>query len=121
MYITQKRRVDQKLWNTLDEHLLTFVEHGVMLAVSGGPDSRALLEAVASWPRRHRGRFLVVAIDHGVRKESSEEARLVTLRAKRLGFDAEVVPLRDVTSYSEADLRKKRYEIFSALALEKIS
>src|SRR5215217_1960023 len=56
----------------------------VALAVSGGPDSTALLWLAARWRKRlKRGpKLIAVTIDHGLRKESAREAlavkRLVT-------------------------------------------
>src|ERR1700760_1273223 len=54
----------------------------VVLAVSGGPDSVALMWLTARWRRApSRGpRFVAVTVDHGLRAESAREA----LEVKRL-------------------------------------
>src|SRR5437868_7376569 len=59
----------------------------LVLAVSGGPDSTALLWLAARWrARRKRGPKLVaVTIDHGLRPESAREARDVGRLAHKLG------------------------------------
>ena len=59
----------------------------LVLAVSGGPDSTALLMLAARWRRaRKRGpKLLAVTIDHGLRRESAREARAVKRLARRLG------------------------------------
>ena len=49
---TEKRRALQPLWNTFDEHLKPHENRGLLLAVSGGPDSLALLESFVRWPNR---------------------------------------------------------------------
>jgi tRNA(Ile)-lysidine synthase len=60
----------------------------LVLAVSGGPDSVALMWLVARWRKGFaRGpRLLAVTIDHGLRKEASREAGEV----KRLAHSLEI-------------------------------
>lgn len=59
----------------------------LVLAVSGGPDSTALLVLAARWRKaRKRGpKLLAVTVDHGLRKEAAGEARQVARLAKKLG------------------------------------
>jgi tRNA(Ile)-lysidine synthase len=59
----------------------------LVLAVSGGPDSTALLVLAARWRAAlKRGpRLLAVTIDHGLRPGSAGEARSVKRLATRLG------------------------------------
>lgn len=61
----------------------------LVLAVSGGPDSSALLWLAARWRgRTNRGpRLLAVTVDHGLRPESGREARAVKRLAATLGVD----------------------------------
>jgi tRNA(Ile)-lysidine synthase len=58
----------------------------VILAVSGGPDSTALLSLAARWrANRKNGPVLVAAtIDHRLRREAKKEAAMVARLAKRL-------------------------------------
>ncbi|MPZ56679.1 MAG: tRNA lysidine(34) synthetase TilS [Rhizobiales bacterium] len=60
---------------------------GVVLAVSGGPDSTALLVLAARWRRSlSRGpALLAVTVDHGLRPESRAEAEAVKRLAKQCG------------------------------------
>ncbi len=113
---TQTQRALRKLWRGFDEVLWPFVSEGLLLAISGGPDSRALLEAIALWPERARGKIVVASIDHGLRKESFYEARLVALRAKRLGFTSIYEHIYPLSFGNEADLRKRRYEMLASIA-----
>jgi tRNA(Ile)-lysidine synthase len=63
-------------------------EQAIVLAVSGGPDSMALMWLAAQWRKRlKRGPKLVaVTIDHGLRKEAAAEARAVKKLATSLGI-----------------------------------
>ena len=54
------------------------------MAVSGGPDSTALMVLIAGW--RERPPVLVVSIDHGLRPEAADEVRIVGENAARLGL-----------------------------------
>lgn len=60
----------------------------LVLAVSGGPDSTALMWLAARWRRRQRrGPALVaVTVDHGLRPEARREAAAVKRLARRLGI-----------------------------------
>jgi tRNA(Ile)-lysidine synthase len=61
----------------------------LVVAVSGGPDSVALLWLMARWQAARAGRpqLVAVTVDHGLRPEAAAEARLV----KRLAGDLGVV------------------------------
>jgi len=61
----------------------------LVLAVSGGPDSVALMWLAARWRKgfSRAPRLIAVTIDHGLRKESSREAREVKRLAHRLGIE----------------------------------
>ncbi len=105
---TKTRRLLQPIWNAFDSYLGPFSEKGVVLCVSGGSDSRALMEAVALWPRRFAN-IQVVSVDHGTRPEALAESLAVCARARVLGFDAQQISLEPGKN-DEASLRKRRYE-----------
>jgi len=60
----------------------------LVLAVSGGPDSTALMLLAARWRQSFaRGPTLTaVTVDHGLRPESKNEARAVAKLARKLGI-----------------------------------
>ncbi|EYD77935.1 tRNA(Ile)-lysidine synthetase [Rubellimicrobium mesophilum DSM 19309] len=60
----------------------------VAIAVSGGGDSMALLHATAAVARRA---VLAVTVDHGLRPEAAEEARLVGRACEALGVPHETL------------------------------
>ncbi len=58
----------------------------VLLAVSGGPDSMALMLLVQSLPHTAAKDVAVATVDHGLRPESREEAEFVAETAAQLGL-----------------------------------
>ena len=62
---------------------------GLAVAVSGGPDSTALLWLMARWHRalksKHKPALMALTVDHRLRPESAGEARAVAALARRLG------------------------------------
>lgn len=61
----------------------------VVLAVSGGPDSVALMWLAARWRAglKRGPRLIAVTVDHGLRKEAAHEARDVKRLARTLGIE----------------------------------
>ena len=49
----------------------------VAVGVSGGPDSLALVLLADRWARQRGGQVWALTVDHGLRPESAEEARIV--------------------------------------------
>jgi tRNA(Ile)-lysidine synthase len=93
-------------------------EH-LLVAVSGGPDSTALLAALAELAPARAFRITAACIDHGLRAESAAEAAAVVQLGARLGVPvvtrgAPVVP----GSGLEARARRTRYRALAALAAE---
>lgn len=62
---------------------------GLILAVSGGADSTALMALVARWSPRPP--VLVVSVDHGVRSEAAAEVRQVAANAAQLGLAVRIM------------------------------
>ena len=88
----------------------------VVLAVSGGPDSMALLALAAEW-RARRGSLLpvisIATVDHGLRPESVAEAEFVGCEARRLGLAHTVLRWdgeKPSTGLAEA-ARRARYRL----------
>jgi tRNA(Ile)-lysidine synthetase-like protein len=115
---TQQRRALQKLFNAFESYLSPHLSSGIVLAISGGPDSRALLEALARWPQRNFGNFVVFSLDHGLRPESRGESDYIAMRAQRLGFKVQKETLLNLNDAHEALLRQKRYELLQYCARE---
>ena len=92
----------------------------LIIAVSGGPDSTALLVLAARWRAAHkRGpTLLAVTVDHGLREESAREARAVKRLAGRLGVRHRTLRwtgTKPATGLQEA-ARTVRYRLLAAAA-----
>lgn len=106
---TSARRALQPLFNAFDAVPRTAFARGVVLAVSGGPDSRALLEAFVRWPNKPADLVVVVVcVDHGQRPSAANEAAAVVARATALGVVGEAQAVH-VAHSDEATLRRARY------------
>jgi len=92
----------------------------IILAVSGGADSTALMVLARRWRRRlARGPQLIAAtVDHGLRRGSRAEAKAVGALARRLGLRHEVLPWRGEKPRTgiEAAARAARYRLLGRLA-----
>jgi len=62
--------------------------HALILAVSGGPDSTALLVLAARWAKRRKRapKLIAVTVDHGLRAAARREAAAVKRLARSLGL-----------------------------------
>lgn len=82
------RTADQIVGDNEADALFSGLEklRGLILAVSGGPDSTALLVLAARWVKRRKRapKLLAVTIDHALRAEAAREAAAVKHLARRL-------------------------------------
>jgi tRNA(Ile)-lysidine synthase len=92
----------------------------VLVAVSGGPDSTALLAALAAVAPERRLRLTAAAIDHGLRGgEGAAECAGVGALARRLGIGfATRVAAVEPGPGLEARARTARYQALVAMAAE---
>ena len=93
---------------------------GLVLAVSGGPDSTALLLLAARWARRLKRapKLIAVTIDHGLRPEAAREAAMVKRLARRLGVAHRTLHWRGRKPQSglQEAARYARYELLAEVA-----
>jgi tRNA(Ile)-lysidine synthase len=61
------------------------------VAVSGGRDSLALALLAHEWAVAHGGRVLALIVDHGLRRESADEARATRARLASHGIGSEIL------------------------------
>lgn len=105
----------------LDQVVKTFLQKywdnvsPILIAYSGGPDSKALLYACHQWVKSS---LHIAHVDHGWRKESKEEATLLQKEAQELGIPFHAIRLDRLTTEEEA--RTLRLQFFASLK-DKIS
>ena len=92
----------------------------LVLAVSGGPDSPALLMLMARWrgALKRGPKLIAVTVDHGLRPASAGEARAVKEFARRLGVPHRTVRWlgkKPASGLQEA-ARAARYRLLAAAA-----
>jgi tRNA(Ile)-lysidine synthase len=93
---------------------------GLILAVSGGPDSTALLLLAARWAERlERGpKLTAITVDHGLRADAAGEAAAVKRLARRLGVAHRTLRWegRKPTSGLQQAARQARYRLLAHAA-----
>ena len=86
------------------------------IAVSGGPDSLALLLLAAA---ARPGMVEAATVDHGLRRESRNEARFVASVCARLGVTHHLLHAKVAAGASlQAQARTARYRVLGAWAIE---
>lgn len=86
------------------------------VALSGGPDSLALLFLAARWAKRRKCRRLVAfTVDHGLRPESAKEARRAARMASSLGVAHRILKWKGEKPKSgiQAAAREARYALLA--------
>jgi tRNA(Ile)-lysidine synthase len=96
---------------------LTSGKGSLLLAISGGPDSLAmLLLANAALP----GRCDAATIDHGLRPEAADEAEFVAALCRNLGMRHQILrPEKPIVGSLQAEARASRYTLLTAHAAQK--
>ncbi|MGH1418724.1 MAG: tRNA lysidine(34) synthetase TilS [Hyphomicrobiaceae bacterium] len=100
---------------------------GLVIAVSGGADSMALLHLLAQWraqlftqERAPAPVFVVATVDHGMRPEAKDEALFVAQCAMALGLDHETVEWSEEkpTSGLQDGARVARYRLLEEVGVK---
>ena len=118
------RTADQIVGDNEADALFSGLEklRGLILAVSGGPDSTALLVLAARWAKRRKRapKLFAVTIDHALRAEAAREAAAVKRLAHRLGVPHRTMRWRGGKPKSglQEAARIARYRLLAQVAAE---
>ncbi len=92
-----------------------FENRKAALAVSGGPDSMALMHLAARFAAQQDQdiELVVLTVDHGLREEAAEEVKLVAREAKALGLECHILKPEAFapTSRIQESARDLRYHL----------
>ena len=84
------------------------------VAVSGGPDSLALVALSKAYSNLKKTKFSYVLVDHNIRKNSSKEAKQVKNLLKKHQINLIIIlNKKKITSNIQSLARNTRYEILS--------
>jgi tRNA(Ile)-lysidine synthase len=99
-----------------------FESHPIIaVAVSGGPDSLALLLLIDRWTRERGGSAFALTVDHGLRPDSVPEAAQVGVWAKARGIPHAVLPWAGEKPRSgiQDAARQARYRLLAEACAER--
>jgi len=117
------KKTEQQVRQTIDDHFLFDGVIHVVVGVSAGPDSTALLAMLIEMSSGYGVTPIAVYVDHGLRpSEARDEAMFVRQIAQKLGVVSEVMTV-NVKEYAKAEklslehaARDLRYEALRTVA-----
>lgn len=110
-------RVRRSVANAVDRRGVLVREEAVVVACSGGPDSSALVDALARLAPPRRWRLTVAHVDHGLRPASAGEAEAVSALAAERGLRFHSLRVEVGAGGSLQDrARQARHDALRALA-----
>lgn len=112
----------QNVKKAVQEHDLLRPDSSVLVALSGGPDSVALLDLLVRLGRSMRLRIAAVHINHGIRAAASSDERFCERLCEKIGVELTVIR-EDIPALArrrkrglEETARDFRYGVFDMLA-----
>ena len=93
----------------------SFKKKKYLVAVSGGPDSLALVALTKSYTFCKKTKFYYLLVDHNIRKNSSQEAKKVKKLLKKEYLNLKVLlNKKKITRNIQAEARNVRYNILKS-------
>ena len=95
--------------------LNTLKKNKYVVAVSGGPDSLALVALTKAYNFFQKTSFYYVLIDHGIRKNSNQEAQKVKKLLKKKDINLKIfLNKKKIIKNIQAEARNTRYDILTS-------
>jgi len=87
----------------------------VAVAVSGGPDSMSLLFLVNAFIKYKKGKLMALIVDHRIRKNSKEEAKLISTYLDKNHINSQTLTVKKdkVRKKSMNEARDNRYNLLT--------
>ncbi len=117
-----RRRILETVKRTIADYKMVVSGNAVLVGVSGGPDSVALLHILQNLTSEYGLRLAVAHLNHGLRKEADDEANFVATLSAGLGLACyikkeDVFRFRHLSRLSlEEAARMRRYAFYGDIA-----
>ena len=97
--------------NYLNTNFIFEKRPSVAVAVSGGPDSMLLSYLLNKWIKQYKGKIIALLINHGIRKESSEECNTTKKNLKKINIQSKIINVKKskITKLNMNEARINRY------------
>ena len=105
-------KINQSLFNKILKKNYLFEKNpSIAVAVSGGPDSMALIFLLNNWIKKNDGELIALIVDHGIRKNSNLESRKIKkyLYLKNISSKIFLVDKKYVVKKNMSEARKNRF------------
>jgi len=108
-------KLDEKnFFLDIDNFFLCEKKPSIAVAVSGGPDSLALIYLMQKWIVYKKGKILGLIIDHRLRLESYIECKTTQKYLKNLNIDSKIIRISD-KSLNKKNMHEARYNRYEKL------
>ena len=99
--------------NLLNKNFIFEKKPSIAVAVSGGPDSMALLFLLIEWIKTKKGNIIALIINHNMRNNSSEEASSVIKFLNKNNINSKILSVKksSVKKRSMSEARLNRYKL----------
>ena len=103
--------IEKKINYFLKKETIFTEKPNIAVAVSGGPDSIALVFLLKKWIKKKNGKLIALIIDHKIRDNSKEEAQQVKNYLKSKGVESKILTVskNKLSKKSMDQARKNRF------------
>ena len=103
--------IEKHLYQSLNRKNIFEIDPVIAVAVSGGPDSIALVFLLKNWIRKNKGKLIALIIDHQIRENSFKEASFVKKYLSNNNIQSLIlrVPKKNVLKRNMIQARENRF------------